>query len=286
MSGSAIDQVQEGMPVYGRNDRMLGTVERRHGDGIHVNGKHVPGSTIARVAQRRVFLKEEGERLLSQSAAATGPAAGREAAGEEIVVPVAEERLNVEKRDVELGHVEVRKTVTEEQQTIPVTLMREEVHVEERNIADRPVSAADAERLFEGGTIRVPVRGEEAVVEKEAVVTGEVVINKEQTFERQEVTETVRREQVDVEEDYQRARGDFQQHFAGRQAAGRTYEQAEPYYRGGFLAGRDPRYQGREFEQVEPELRQSYGSSGSGDSWEHLREEIREGWRRARAERS
>ncbi len=184
--------------------------------------------------------------------------------------------------------MQVRKTVTEEQVAVPVELRREEAHVAERNIPDRPATGQD---VFQEGTIRVPLRGEEAVVEKEAVVTGEVVIGKERVTERQQVTDTVRRERVDVEENYQRARSGFQQHFAQRQAAvqgqagyaGRTFEQAEPNYRTGFEAGSDPRYAGREFEQIEPDLRGAHETSGrgAGGAWEHLREEIREGFSRA-----
>src|SRR5436309_1806486 len=55
------------------------------------------------------------------------------------------------------------------------------------------------QQRFESGTIRVPVRGEEAAVEKEAVVTGEVVVDKERTTERQEVADTVRKERVEVD---------------------------------------------------------------------------------------
>src|SRR5215217_5345607 len=51
----------------------------------------------------------------------------------EIRVPVAEERLHVETRQAELGEVQLRKTVEEEQQTVPVELEREEVHVERRD---------------------------------------------------------------------------------------------------------------------------------------------------------
>ena len=54
---------------------------------------------------------------------------------------------------------------------------------------------------FEEGTIRIPLRGEEVVVRKEAVVTGEVVINKERTTERQEITDTVRTQHVEVDRD-------------------------------------------------------------------------------------
>jgi len=134
----------------------------------------------------------------------------------------------------------------------------------------------------------VPVRGEEAVVAKEAVVTGEVVIDKNRTSEQRQVSDTVRKQSVDVDENYQRARSGFEQEFTARKDRGnRTFAQAEPNYRTGYTAAHDQRYSGRQFEDAEPELRREYetrstGTTGSGDSWEHLREEIRSGWNRAR----
>jgi len=221
----------------------------------------------------------------------------------EIHVPVAEERLNVGKREAELGEVAVRKTVTEEQQTVPVTLQRDEVQVREVDVEDRPLRAG--EDAFQEGTIRVPVRGEEAVVAKEAVVTGEVVIDKTRTAEQQQVSDTVRKQRVDIDENYRQARSGFEQEFTGRKNQGtRTFEQAEPNYRAGFTAAHDERYTGRSFEEAEPDLQREYqssttsatggavttgnrtggttGATGAGDSWEQLREEVRSGWNRAR----
>ena len=142
---------------------------------------------------------------MGQQSAATDQ--GRDLAGQQeagaVRIPVAEERLQVETREAELGQVQVRKSVVEERVEVPVDLQREEVRVERRDVGDRPATDAD---LFQEGTIRVPVRGEEAVVEKEAVVTGEVVIGKERVREGQEVTDTVRRERVEVTDTGRRER--------------------------------------------------------------------------------
>ncbi len=141
---------------------------------------------------------------------------------------------------------------------------------------------------FQEGTIRVPVRGEEVVAQKQAVVTGEVVIDRERTTEREVVSDTVRKERVEVDENYQRQRDNFRQHFessragmTGGGAGTRTFDDAEPNYRAGYYAAHDERYAGRDFDEVEPDLRRTHTSTGSGD-WEHLRREIREGWDRAR----
>jgi len=208
----------------------------------------------------------------------------------EVRVPVVEEQLQVGKREVELGEVEVRRRVVEEEQSVPVTLRREEVNVREVDTQDRPLR--QGEEAFQEGTIRVPVRGEEAVVAKEAVVTGEVVVNKEASTEQRQVSDTVRRTEVDFDEDYQQARSGFEQDFATRRGSG-TFEQAEPHYRSGFMAGSDQRYSGREFDEIEPDLRRQYesgsttggtsaGRSGGGDGWERLREQVRHGFQTAR----
>ena len=79
-----------------------------------------------------------------------------------------------------------------------MTLRHDEVNVREVDVADRPLRPG--EDAFGEGTIRVPVRGEEAVVTKEAVVTGEVVVEKETVAERRQITDTVRKQRVVVDE--------------------------------------------------------------------------------------
>src|SRR5438067_7514401 len=189
---SGLTGVREGMQVYGADQQHVGTVAAVRGDAFDVGGRDIPKSAIARVDGDRVYLREAGARY-----AGMGAQTGQRGEGE-ITVPVTEERLNVEKREAELGAVELRKTVSEEQQTVPVELTREEAHVERVDAGDRP--ARPGEQLFEEGTIRVPVRGEEAAVQKEAVVTGEVVVGKERTTEREEVADTVRKERVEVDD--------------------------------------------------------------------------------------
>jgi uncharacterized protein (TIGR02271 family) len=288
MAAVSASQLREGMEVYSGEGQPLGRIERMDRDSITVRGQQYEFSSIERADGNRVYLTRQVGASTDAGRAGRGRAgdAGSEVveAQGEIRVPEVEERLHVEKRQAELGEVRVRKTVTQEQQTVPVELEREEVRVEERDTPDRPASEADLRGAFEEGTIRVPLRGEEAVVTKQAVVTGEVVIDKERTTERQDVTDTVRRLRVEVEEDYQRERDGFRQHYAqGRGSSGQPpFEKAEHTYRLGFEAAYDDRHAGKRFEDVEPELRRQHErSSGAGsDPWERLREEVREGFRR------
>ena len=183
--------IREGMQVYGANDQLLGTVERVQGDGFDVAGYHYSREMVARIAKNRIYVRGSGM-------AAERTETTTDQTAQEIYVPVAEERLTVGKRAVELGEVDIHTTVTEEEQTVPVTLRREELHIQEVDIEDRPLRADDD--AFHPGEIKVALRGQEAVVAKEAVVTGEVVIEKDAVSEERQVTDTVRKQHVDVEQ--------------------------------------------------------------------------------------
>lgn len=118
-------------------------------------------------------------------------------ADDDIGVSLAEEELSATVREVDRGAVEVRKNVVAEEQTLEVPVTEERVNVE-RRIVDRAVTDGDA--VFEEGTIEVPIHGEEVEVQKEARVTEEVRIGKEQLQSTERVTDTVRREEVEIED--------------------------------------------------------------------------------------
>jgi len=275
-------KLRRGLHIFGDDNRDYGTIDRFDNDYAYVGERKIPVSAFDRMEGDRLYFGRQGRQYFETTDRMT---ADRMADTGEVRVPVVEERLNVEKRPEDLGAVEIRKDVVTEQVNVPVALRCEEVHVERVDVPDRPVAVGETANAFEEATIRVPVRGEQAVVDKQAVVTGEVVIDREQTTERQNVTDTIRKERVDVDENYQRDRSAFQEHFAKRRsglgvaADTRRFEDVEPRYRAGYEAAHDERYAGRQFEDVEPELRRAHAG---GDSWEELREEVREGWDRAR----
>jgi uncharacterized protein (TIGR02271 family) len=280
------DKLKRGMHVYGPDNRSVGTIDRWDNDNVYIGGRPYQRSMFDRFDKDKLYFSNEGYRSYQSMGRAD---IGDAVAGGEIRVPVREERLDVEKRQGEMGSVDVRKTVEAEQVNVPVELRREEVTVNRVDVSDRPMSVGDAPDAFQEGTIRVPVRGEEAFATKEAVVTGEVVIDRDVVTERETISDTVRKEHVDVDENYRRQREGFRQHFEGRRGglAGtavdtRTVDAAEPNYRRGFTAAHDQRYAGRSFEDVEPDLRRQHHSTGDDNAWERLREEIREGFDRAR----
>lgn len=118
--------------------------------------------------------------------------------GDDEVIPVVEEKLNIGKREVSGGRVRVRSYVTETPVSEQVTLRQEHVDVSRRSV-DRPVT--DADRVFKDRTIEAEARSEEAVIAKEARVVEEVAINKTADQETRTVSDTVRRTEVEVEDD-------------------------------------------------------------------------------------
>jgi uncharacterized protein (TIGR02271 family) len=267
-------KLKKGLRIVGADDREYGTVDRVDDRYAYVGERKIPVGAFERMDNDRLYVGDQGRRYFETD--------DRASAEGQIRVPIVEERLTVDKREAELGSVDIRKTVESERVDVPVELRREEVTVDRVDVRDRPATAGDLDDAFEEGTIRVPVRGEEAVAQKETVVTGEVVVDREVTTERQTVSDTVRKVRVDVDENYRRDRAGFEEHFKkqrGAAAGGRTFADHEPHYRTGYEAAHDERYAGRDFAAVEPELRKAHTG---GESWEHLREEIREGYDRAR----
>jgi uncharacterized protein (TIGR02271 family) len=92
--------------------------------------------------------------------------------------------------------VTISKQVITEQQTIDVPVTEERARVEWRAPTEE---ATDEDEIFGEGTIEVPVSREVVDVSKRTVQTGELEVTKERTRQPQRVTESVRREVVDVD---------------------------------------------------------------------------------------
>ena len=167
---------------------------------------------------------------------------------------VAEEQLQIGKREVQRGGVRVRSVVTERPVEEQVTLRDETVRVE-RHPVDRAVDASDT-NVFNEQTVELTETGEEAVVAKEARVIEEVTVCKEVEQRTETVSDTVRRVDVDIEE------------------LGTAY--------GESLAG-DERYATREWDEIEPEARADWERTNQDKaSWDEAKGGIRGAWDRLR----
>ncbi len=119
------------------------------------------------------------------------------ATGEQ-VVPIVEEQLVVGKREVDRGGARVRSYVTEIPVHEQIKLREERINVQRRAV-DRPLT--DADDAFRERTIDMTATGEEAVVGKTARVVEEVVVSKTAGERVEQIDDTVRRTDVEIEED-------------------------------------------------------------------------------------
>jgi len=107
-----------------------------------------------------------------------------------------EEELTARKSTIETGRVSVGTEIVEEQRTLQVPVTREEVTVERHAVDRRPT----AEPISAGGEVlSVPVHEERVSVTKQPVVYEEVNLGKRAVQENQRVSDTVRKEVVDVD---------------------------------------------------------------------------------------
>ncbi len=108
-----------------------------------------------------------------------------------------EEELRVGKERVETGRVRLRKHVVTEQKTVTVPVQREEVHLESEPLQPGDVAAG---RIGEE-EVSVTLHEERPVVEKDVVAKERVGLGTEVHTEERTVSETVAKEQVEIDRD-------------------------------------------------------------------------------------
>jgi stress response protein YsnF len=158
-----------------------------------------------------IDVDERGNQL---RAAGWAPRQGQAAAptGNEGVLEVVQEELQVGKRSLDKGGVRVIQRVSETP-VREVVRLREERAVVDRRPVDRPATRADLAD-FKESTLEVRETSEEAVVAKTARVVEEVRVGKE-VREREEVVEDkVRRKDVDVQRMEGNSRGSVERERA------------------------------------------------------------------------
>ena len=252
-TGPQGEQFIQGAPVYDSNGDKVGTVSEhgvQHGclvihhgllrDDVYVPLDRIRGSDangvtlnmtqdeVKALPVNQPPMTEWADTGTSQGAY-TGTAAGTGAAytdtaadtgrmqqGQqtgERAIPLREEELVARKQPEEQGRVRVHKDVTEEQKTVTAPVTHEEVRVE-RQPVDRPADVPPGD--WQDKDINVPVEGERLTAEKRPRVAEEVHIEKQPVTEQEQVSGTVRREQVRLDN-----QGDVPIERAGDQDQGR-----------------------------------------------------------------
>jgi uncharacterized protein (TIGR02271 family) len=117
----------------------------------------------------------------------------------DFTVPLAHERVRIDKRVVETGRVTVQTKVRTEETWLREELAREDVQVEWVDI-DREVDEVPQVRT-EGNTLVVPLYEEVLVVEKRLVLRQELHIHRRTSVDVVEEPVTVRRLEAEVVRD-------------------------------------------------------------------------------------
>jgi uncharacterized protein (TIGR02271 family) len=198
-------------------------------------------------------------------------------------IPVVQEELKIGKREVQRGGVRVFSRVVETPVNESVNLREEHVSVERRPV-DQPISTADA-TAFKEQSIELREKAEEAVVQKSARVVEEVVVGKEATQRKENISDSVRHTEVQVEQLGGANLDDdsyYRKHFTSNYGTtSGNYDEYAPAYSYGTQMRSDSRYKGRQWDDVESDLRTDwegrYGSTG-GSTWEKMKAAVRHGW--------
>ncbi len=198
-------------------------------------------------------------------------------------IPVVEEELQVGKRAVQRGGVRVYSRITETPVEEQVRLREEHVRVDRQ-----PVNREATEADFRAGrdqVIEVTEYAEQPVVAKQARVVEEVRVGKEATERTETIRDSVRRSDVEVENLTGSTSGqgyddsDFRKHFSTAFPGGTAkYDDYAPAYRYGYEAANDPRYKGRDYSQIESDLRSDYAKRYPNSTWDRMKDSVQYGW--------
>ncbi len=110
----------------------------------------------------------------------------------------SEEQLRVGTQRVEAGRAKLRKFVVTEQQTVTVPVSHDEVHIVREPL--QPGDSLDGATIGED-SLEVSLMQDEVLVEKEVVGVEKVKLATTTVTEQQQVTDQVRKEQIEVDGD-------------------------------------------------------------------------------------
>lgn len=117
----------------------------------------------------------------------------------EIRIPLAAERLRIDKRVVDLGELRIHKRVETVEEVQRVSVTHDELTIEHVPMNDQPLDAPLEPRI-DNGQLIIPVMKEVLVISRQLVLVEEVRVGKRYVSEEHEVREPLRQERVEVED--------------------------------------------------------------------------------------
>jgi len=200
------------------------------------------------------YYSDENLQSSSDTSDASYASGSTSSGSDEQTFAVAEEQIQIGKREVQRGGVRVRSVISEKEVEEQVSLRDETIHVDRRPV-DRPVTDADT-NVFNERTVELTETDEEAVVAKDAHVVEEVVIGKDVEQRTETVRDTVRRTDVEIDD----------------LAASHAQNLAS-----------DEKYRGREWSDVEGDAKTNWERDNKDQgAWDSVKNGVRSNWEKLR----
>lgn len=120
--------------------------------------------------------------------------------GEDLNIPLKEERLEAEKVVRQKGEVRVRKVVHTEMKNLTIPVTKEEVIIERKTVTGAE-AVAKGTTAFKEEEVSIPIMEEEVNVVKKPVVKEEVNIKKKVRIEQENISGEVKKEDIRIDRD-------------------------------------------------------------------------------------
>jgi len=291
--GSGSGNLQTSM---GSSNPSAGSDALKGSSSLSGSSSSLQGSSLEGSAKSTGSMQDTSLTGTSMSASSSSSLSGSQLSGSQqrdtntAAIPVVQEQLKVGKREVQRGGVRVFSRVVETPVNESIGLREEHVNVERRPV-NEPISTGDTS-AFKEQSIEMRETAEEAVVEKSARVVEEVTINKEVTQREQQINDTVRHTEVEVEQlgagsarssmmsddDY------YRNHFTSNYgSSGDAYDDYAPAYSYGSEMARNQKYSGRQWDDVETDLSSDWSTRAgnkAGSTWAKMKNAVKHGWDR------
>lgn len=118
--------------------------------------------------------------------------------GNNVVIPLYEETVNVGKREVEAGSVRLRKVVRTETINQPVQLRHEEIVIDREPGSGNATGQEQLNQQFQEGETIIRLKSEVPVIEKQVQPAGKIVVQSRMAGDQTNVVTQIRREDIKV----------------------------------------------------------------------------------------
>ncbi len=178
-----------------QQDTDLGSDRSDGGGGVDREDRDDDGRTDSRDGMASGVLGDDTDSTRGAEGASDG------SDGSDGSMTRSEERVNIGTETESAGKVRLRKYVVTDEVTKTVPVSHEEVRVERVPLEGDEADTSSASGELAEETAEVELSGERVVVDKDTVPVEKVQLDRETVTEDQQVTEEVRKEQIDVDDE-------------------------------------------------------------------------------------